>query len=75
MTMNPAELKGALEAIIYAADEPATVDQMATAIGIEKSELRPALDELVASYARGRSRHGNPRSRRRLQVLYQAAAS
>jgi segregation and condensation protein B len=48
--MNPVEIKGALEAIIYAADEPATVDQMATAIGIEKSELRPILDELVASY-------------------------
>ncbi len=48
--MNPVEIKGALEAIIYAADEPATVDQMAAAIGIEKSELRPILDELVASY-------------------------
>jgi segregation and condensation protein B len=49
--MNPAELKSAIEAIVYAADEPATVAQMATAIGIEKTELRPALDELVASYA------------------------
>jgi segregation and condensation protein B len=49
--MNPAELKGALEAIIYAADEPATIAQMASAIGVEKTELRPALDELVASYA------------------------
>ena len=48
--MTPAEIKGALEAIIYAADEPATVDQMAAAIGIEKAELRPVLDELVASY-------------------------
>jgi segregation and condensation protein B len=48
--MNPVEIKGALEAIIYAADEPATVDQMAAAIGIEKRELRPILDELVASY-------------------------
>jgi len=48
--MNPAELKGALEAIIYAADEPATVDQMAAAIGVEKSDMRPMLDELVASY-------------------------
>ncbi len=51
MTMNPAELKGALEAVIYAADEPASLDQMAAAIGVEKSELRPVLDELVASYA------------------------
>lgn len=49
--MNPAEIKGALESIIYAADEPATVDQMAAAIGIEKNELRPVLDELMASYA------------------------
>jgi segregation and condensation protein B len=51
MPMNPAELKSAIEAIVYAADEPATAAQMATAIGIEKAELRPALDELVASYA------------------------
>ena len=51
MTMNPAELKGALEAVIYAADEPASIDQMATAIGAEKAELKAALEELIASYA------------------------
>jgi len=49
--MNPAELKGGLEAIIYAADEPATLEQLASALGVEKTELRAALDELVASYA------------------------
>jgi segregation and condensation protein B len=49
--MNPAELKGAIEAVIYAADEPASLDQMATAIGVEKAELRQVLDELIASYA------------------------
>src|SRR5579872_449892 len=51
MTMNPTELKGALEAIIYAADEPATIDQIATAIGEEKHIIRAALDEMIASYA------------------------
>jgi segregation and condensation protein B len=49
--MNPAELKGALEAVIYAADEPASIDQMATAIGVEKAELKPVLEELIASFA------------------------
>src|ERR1017187_8284357 len=49
--MNPAELKGALEAGTYAAGEPASIDQMVTAIGVEKSELRPVLDELIASFA------------------------
>ncbi|MGO9641982.1 MAG: SMC-Scp complex subunit ScpB [Candidatus Acidiferrales bacterium] len=49
--MNPAELKGGLEAIIYAADEPVTLDQLAAALGAEKIEARAALDELVASYA------------------------
>jgi segregation and condensation protein B len=48
--MNPAELKGALEAVIYAADEPASLEQMCSAIGVEKAELRPVLDALVASY-------------------------
>jgi segregation and condensation protein B len=51
MTMNPNELKGALEAIIYAADEPATLDQIANAVGEEKSAVRAALDEMIAGYA------------------------
>src|SRR5579863_2099297 len=51
MTMTPIELKSALEAIIYVADEPATVDQLAAAVGEEKHIVRSALDELVASYA------------------------
>src|SRR5580658_1933404 len=50
MTMTPIELKSALEAIIYAADEPATVEQMANAVGEEKHVVRAALDELVGSY-------------------------
>ena len=48
--MTSAELKGALEAIIYAADEPVTVEQLADATGVEKPAVRAALDELVASY-------------------------
>src|SRR5271168_2181982 len=51
MTMTPIEIKSALEAIIYAADEPATIEQLAGAIGEEKHAVRAALDELVASYA------------------------
>jgi segregation and condensation protein B len=50
MTMNPTELKGALEAIIYAADEPATLDQIANAVGEEKSAVRATLDEMIAGY-------------------------
>ena len=49
--MNATELKGALEAIIYAADEPATLDQIASAVGEEKSVVRSTLDEMIASYA------------------------
>ncbi len=51
MTMNPTELKGALEAIIYAADEPATLDQIVNAVGEEKHIARRALDEMIATYA------------------------
>ena len=51
MTMTSIELKSALEAIIYAADEPATLDQLASVLGEEKHIVRAALDELVASYA------------------------
>lgn len=51
MAMTPTELKSALEAIIYAADEPATLEQLASVLGEEKHAVRAALDELVASYA------------------------
>jgi segregation and condensation protein B len=45
------ERKAALEAIIYAADEPATIEQLATALGEEKMVVQASLDELLASYA------------------------
>ncbi|HKV60913.1 MAG TPA: SMC-Scp complex subunit ScpB [Candidatus Acidoferrum sp.] len=49
--MTNEERKAALEAIIYAADEPATLDQLAKALGEEKLAVQASLDELVASYA------------------------
>ena len=48
--MTSQEMQSALESIIYAADEPATLDQLAKALGAEKTEVRGALDLLVASY-------------------------
>jgi segregation and condensation protein B len=50
-SMSADERKAALEAIIYAADEPATIEQLAKALGEPKAEVQAALDELVASYA------------------------
>ena len=50
-SMSADERKAALEAIIYAADEPATIEQLAKALGEPKDEVQAALDELVASYA------------------------
>jgi segregation and condensation protein B len=47
--MNPQELKGALEAIIYAADEPATLDHLAAATGAGSDEVRAALEEMIAA--------------------------
>src|SRR5205823_11959452 len=49
--MTNEERKAALEAIIYAADEPATIEQLAKALGEEKRAVQASLDELVASYA------------------------
>jgi segregation and condensation protein B len=49
--MTNEERKAALEAIIYAADEPATIEQLATALGEEKLAVQASLDELVAGYA------------------------
>ncbi len=49
--MTHADRIAALEAIIYAADEPATLDQLAATLGEEKLVVQSALDELVAAYA------------------------
>jgi len=49
--MTNEERKAALEAIIYAADEPATIEQLASTLGEEKIVVQTSLEELVASYA------------------------
>jgi segregation and condensation protein B len=49
--MTNEERRAALEAIIYAADDPATIDQLAATLGEEKASVQAALDELVAGYA------------------------
>src|SRR5437773_2290680 len=51
ITMTNEERKAALEATIYAADEPATIEQLAKALGEEKLAVQASLNELVASYA------------------------
>src|SRR5271156_3381204 len=48
--MTPQEIQAALEAIIYAADEPVTLEQLSNSLGVEKMEARTALDFLVAAY-------------------------
>jgi segregation and condensation protein B len=49
--LPPAEIRAAIEAIIYAAEEPATLAQLAAAVRVEKDAVRAALRELVAGYA------------------------
>jgi len=49
--MTNEERRAALEAIIYAADEPVTIEQLAKALGEEKLVVQASLDELVASHA------------------------
>src|SRR5260221_10170469 len=49
--MTNEERKAALEAIIYAADEPVTIEQLASALGEEKLVVQASLDDLVPSYA------------------------
>jgi len=50
--MTNEERRAALEAIVYAADEPATIEQLAAALGEDKIIVQTSLDELVAGYAR-----------------------
>jgi len=45
------EFRAAIEAIVYAAQEPVSVQQIATAVHAERDAVRRALRELVAAYA------------------------
>jgi segregation and condensation protein B len=45
------EVRAAIEAIIYAAEEPATLAQLAAAVRVGKDAVRAALRDLVAGYA------------------------
>jgi segregation and condensation protein B len=49
--MTNEERKAALEAMIYAADEPATVEQLTQALGEEKLAVQASLNDLVAGCA------------------------
>ncbi|MBZ5528241.1 MAG: SMC-Scp complex subunit ScpB [Acidobacteriia bacterium] len=49
--MTNEERKAALEAMIYAADDPATLEQLSAALGEEKAAVQASLDELMASSA------------------------
>jgi len=49
--MTNEERKAALEAMIYAADDPATIEQLSAALGEEKAAVQASLDELMASSA------------------------
>lgn len=48
MSMNETELKAAVEAIIYAADEPVSVDQIARTVETDKPTVRNVVAQLVA---------------------------
>lgn len=45
------ELLSAIEAIVYVADEPATLEQIAASLGIEKARAEAGLAALMARYA------------------------
>jgi segregation and condensation protein B len=47
----PAEFRAAIEAIVYAAEEPVSLQQIASAVHGEKDAVRRALRELIAAYA------------------------
>ena len=49
--MTNEERKAALEAMIYAADDPATLEQLGAALGEEKAAVQASLDELMAGSA------------------------
>lgn len=49
------ELKELIEALIFAADHPLSVDKLSTVIeGVDKEEIKKALEELVGDYESGR---------------------
>ena len=47
-----ARLRAVLEAVVYVADEPLTLPQIAAAIGLPAERIRPVLEQLVEEYER-----------------------
>ena len=45
-------LRAVLEAVVYVADEPLTLPQIAAAIGLPPDRIRPVLEQLVEEYER-----------------------
>jgi len=73
--MKTKRRKAALEAIIYAADEPATIDQLARAMGEEKLEVQGRRWMSWWRAMRPKSAGSSARGGRRVQVVYEAAAA
>ena len=59
-------LKAVIEAIIYVTEDPVAPQQIAAALQKPEAVVKRLFEELVADYAQPRSRHHDPRSRRRL---------
>ncbi|MCY4594839.1 MAG: SMC-Scp complex subunit ScpB [Bryobacterales bacterium] len=49
--VSPEQRMGILEAVIFAAEDPPTVEQLATALGIPIEDVRSDIDSLCKSYA------------------------
>ena len=88
LTTRLMSLKAKLEAIIYAAETPISLDQIVQLVKDSvlaelrttddaeiKSRVRAALEELIADYSGRDSRHRNPPDRRRISHVHQARAA
>ncbi len=47
---SPANLKGAVEALVFLASEPVNIDEMAQALEVDPREISQAIEELKQEY-------------------------
>lgn len=51
--INPSRIKGAIECLLFVADEPLTLKQIAQILEVKEAEIKTALHELMVDYEKG----------------------
>ena len=75
VSLEDAQLRAVLEAIVYVAEEPLTLAQLAAALQQPAERIRSAARPACCGIRQARARRDHPRSRRRIQDGHQGRST